>query len=117
MQRAFITQLNAAGTALVYSTYLGGSSDDDAVAIAVDASGNVVVAGTTTSTDFRSTPAAFRRTGNTASDGTCQDAFVARLSASGSSLTFSTYLGGTDDDEARDVAIDAAGSVFVAGQT
>src|SRR6185295_8448630 len=106
-----------AGTALIYSTYLGGISDDDANSIAVDSSGNVVIAGSTASTDFPTTAGAIRRTCNTASNGGCFDAFVAKLNASGSALVYSTYLGGTGDDEARGVAVDSAGNAYVAGKT
>ncbi|MCI0366558.1 MAG: SBBP repeat-containing protein, partial [Phycisphaerales bacterium] len=113
----FITKLNAAGTALVYSTYLGGSGDDDANAIAVDSSGNVIVVGMTGSMNFPTTAGAVRRTCNTGASGSCQDAFVAKLNAAGSALDYSTYLGGTGDDDARSVAVDTAGNAYIAGNT
>ncbi len=114
---AFVSKLNAAGTALVYSTYLGGSGDDDAVSIALDASNNVVVTGRTTSPDFPVTANAFKRACSADPNGNCSDAFVSKLNANGSALMFSTYLGGTAEDEARAVAVDSAGNAYVAGRT
>ncbi|HKB15542.1 MAG TPA: hypothetical protein VKF62_05720, partial [Planctomycetota bacterium] len=84
---AFVTRLTPAGDALVFSTFLGGSLGDQAWALALDGSGGVVVAGRTASTDFPTTPAAF----DTAYAG-AWDAFVARLSPSGGSLLYSSYL-------------------------
>jgi hypothetical protein len=114
---AFVTKLNAAGTALIYSTYLGGTSDDDSNTIAVDSSGSAIIAGSTGSTDFPTTAGAIRRTCNMASSGSCFDAFVAKLNAAGSALVFSTYLGGTSDDEARGIAIDSSGNAYVTGKS
>ncbi len=114
---AFVTKLNAAGTALVYSTYFGGSSDDDARAIALDSSGNVVIAGMTESSNLPTTTGALRTTCNTSAGGTCTDAFVSKLNSTGSALVYSTYLGGNGDDEARGVAIDTTGNAYVAGKT
>jgi hypothetical protein len=108
---AFVTKLNATGSALVYSTYLGGSSHDDAEGIAVDAAGEAFVVGTTQSTNFptRSAIQSSNRGGI--------DAFVAKLSTDGSALVYSTYLGGTSNDLADAIAVDAAGEAFVAGYT
>jgi hypothetical protein len=114
---AFILKLNPSGSALIYSTYLGGSDDDDAVAIALDSSNNVIVTGTTTSTDFPATANAFRRQCTIGASGTCADAFVAKLNGTGSALVFATYLGGSDDEESRAVGVDSAGNVYVAGET
>jgi hypothetical protein len=113
---AFVTKLNPAGTALVFSTYFGGSNDDDPNAIAVDSNGNVVITGMTSSTDFPTSLGAVRRTCNMGPAG-CLDAFVTSLNASGSFLLFSTYFGGTGDDEARDVTFDSLGSVYITGRT
>ncbi|MGH9747651.1 MAG: Ig-like domain-containing protein [Candidatus Acidiferrales bacterium] len=107
---AFVVKLNAQG-AIVYSTYLGGSGEDAGNAIAVDASGNAYVAGATSSTDFPTMHAA------QTSGGGGVDAFVAKISADGSRVVFATYIGGTGDDEARGIAVDAAGNIFVAGRT
>jgi hypothetical protein len=107
-----VTKLNASGSALVYSTFLGGTNYDFATAIAVDSAGAVYVAGTTFSSDFPTTPGAFDTSYN---GGT--DAFVTKLDASGSALLYSTYLGGTDADFAYAIAVDSAGAIYVAGET
>jgi Beta-propeller repeat/Cep192 domain 4 len=109
---AFVTKFNASGTALVYSTYLGGAGSDQGSAIAVDASGNAYVTGTTTSENFPTTSGAFHT-----KYGGNGDAFVAKLSADGSKLEYSTYLGGSDADFGRGIAIDPSGNAYVAGQT
>jgi hypothetical protein len=99
--------------ALLYSTYLGGSSLDDGFAIAVDGAGNAHVTGFTTSTDFPTSTGAFDTT-----LGGGQDAFVTKLGPSGSTpLLYSTYLGGSDDDFGDGVAVDAAGNAYVTGRT
>jgi hypothetical protein len=109
---AFVTKLSPSGSALVYSTYLGGSGDDLAQALAVDASGNVYVAGSTTSINYPTTVGAFQ----TAHVGG-QDGFVTKLNSSGNALLYSTYLGGSGDDKAQAAAVDASGSIYVAGDT
>jgi len=113
---AFVTKLNPAGTALVYSTYLGGSGNDIANAIAVDSGGNVVIAGSTSSTDFPTAQPPLPRTCNIGPDG-CADAFVAEITSNGAALLYSTYLGGTGNDQARGAAFDPFGSVYILGQT
>ncbi len=110
---AFAAKINAAGSALVYSTFLGGSGADAAFAIAVDASGSAFIAGNTSSTNFPVSASAFQA--NNA--GGFNDAFVAKLSPSGSALAFSTYLGGSNAETANGIALDAAGNVYVAGNT
>jgi hypothetical protein len=107
----FVTKLNAAGSAFVYSTYLGGSGDDGGFAIALDASRNAYVTGFVESTDFP-TVGAFDTTLGGASD-----AFVAKLNAAGSSLVYSTYLGGGDSDEGHSIAVGPSGSAYVTGDT
>lgn len=121
----FVTKLNPAGTALVYSTFLGGtghlsygvSEGDSARAITVDSYGQATVAGWTGSKDFPVSKGAIQSTnrayGNTTF--TQDNAFVLRLNASGSALVYGTYLGGTTGDSAAAVAIDSAGDAFVAG--
>lgn len=108
---AFVAALVADGNALIYSTYLGGSGNDRASALAVDLSGNAYVAGATTSTDFPTqTPYHAMNAGG-------DDAFVTKLNGDGSALLYSTYFGGTDTDQAKAIAINAAGNAFVAGTT
>jgi Beta-propeller repeat/HYDIN/CFA65/VesB-like, Ig-like domain len=108
----FITKLNAAGTALVYSTYLGGSGIDRANAVALDGSGNAYLTGFTQSTDFPTSSGALQ----TAAGGN-GDAFVTKLSADGSTLVYSTYLGGSGADFGQGIAVDSSGSAYVAGST
>ena len=86
-----MTKLNAAGTALVYSTYLGGSGDDFGTGIAVDAAGNAYVTGLHPSGNFPTTPGAFQTT-----FGGGPDAFVTKLNTAGTALVYSTYLGGSE---------------------
>ncbi|HEV2177664.1 MAG TPA: SBBP repeat-containing protein [Terriglobia bacterium] len=106
---AFVTKLNAGGTAIVYSTYLGGSSSDVGAGIAVDSVGNAYIAGTTFSTDFPLM--------NPFQDvaGGIEDAFVTKLDAAGSSLVYSTYLGGALIDEAFGIALDPTAKCSPAG--
>jgi hypothetical protein len=108
----FITKFNASGNALVYSTYLGGSNDDYGGAIAVDSSGNAYVTGDTQSTDFPTTAGAVQRS----CGGTCfnNDAFVAKLNSSGSVLAYSTYLGGSGEDDGTGIAV-RNGNTYVSG--
>jgi len=115
---AFVAKLHFSGSglALVYSTYLGGSGDDSARgegAIAVDASGNAYVVGTTTSSDFPTTAGSIQQ----AFGGGSFDVFVAKLNASGSGLLYSTFLRANDDDHAWSIAVDGSGSAYVAGYT
>jgi hypothetical protein len=109
---AFIAKLNPTGTALMYSTYLGGSNADVGRSIAVNEKGEAFVAGSTYSSDFPTTAGAVQRM-----PGGGKDAFVAQLSANGSHLLYATYLGGSGDDEARGLAVNAAGEAHVAGVT
>ena len=110
---AFVTKLNAAGSALVYSTYLGGSSYDEGFHITVDADGNAYVGGWTTSFNFPTVnPFQADRRGE-------GDGFVAKLNATGDALVYSTYLGGSGSGEeiVNGIAVDSAGEVYVAGPT
>ena len=110
---AGVFKLNAAGNALVYSTFLGGSSYDYAIALAVDGSGNVYVTGeTTNANDFPTTPGAYKTTSSGVGD-----VFVTKLNPAGSALIFSTYLGGSDRDQAHGIGFDSAGNVYVTGFT
>jgi len=112
----FVAKLSASGSALVYSTFLGGAGDDGAAGIAVDASGNAFVTGGSTSTNYPTTPGAFD-TNNSSFLG-LPDAVVTKLNAAGSALVYSTYLGGSLNlDAGAAIAIDAAGNAFVGGGT
>ena len=108
---AFVSKFSADGSALLYSTYLGGSATDFAYAIAVDGSGSAYVTGQTDSVDFP-TVNPFQ-----ASYAGAQDSFLTKLSADGSALVYSTYLGGSGNDEAYGVAVDGSGSAYVTGWT
>ena len=123
---AFVTKFNSTGTALIYSTYLGGSGNsgfdgDGANAIAVDAAGNAYIAGFTTSTDFP-TVNPFQAVNNAASNEGA-NAFLVKLNAAGSGLVYSTYFGGSGrsplayDDSATAIAVDVAGNAYIAGRT
>jgi Beta-propeller repeat len=105
---------------LSYSTYLGGSMDDFGNAITVDSAGNIYVTGGTTSSNFPTTPGVYQTTYGGA-DGGYQsvngDVFVTKLSPSGSTLVYSTYLGGSGDDNAYGIVVDAAGNVYLTGGT
>ena len=114
----FVSKLNRTGNALVYSTYLGGSSGDGASAIAVDGASNAVVTGSTSSQDFPTTAGAFQ----TGYGGGRSDAFVAKVNAAGNQLVFSTYLGGTNDenffsDPRAGIAVNPEGSIYATGST
>jgi Beta-propeller repeat len=108
----FVAKLDATGTALVYSTLLGGSGIDIGNGIAINASGNAYVTGFTDSVNFPVTPGAFQTMKAEA-----LDAFVTELSASGNALVYSTYLGGDAIDAGNGIALDAAGNASVAGLT
>lgn len=116
-QDAFISKLNAAGSGLIYSTYLGGPGSDVAAAIAVDAGGNAYVAGAA-GIGFPITSGAYQPTINAGAWGSSgQDAFVSKLNATGSGLVYSTYLGGSQQEGASGLALDGNGNAYVTGQT
>lgn len=118
-----ITKVSPNGSQLIYSTYLGGSSGEYPFGLAVDAHGAAYVAGYTESTDFPVTAGAFQTTfaGRTpVCPGVyfpCGDGFVTKLSSSGASLVYSTYIGGTGDDYIENIAIDQSGNVYATGTT
>ena len=110
----FVTKFNAAGTAIVYSTFLGGGFSSG---IAVDSAGNAYVTGSTSATDFP-TKNALQATfgGGTANGGAYgADAFVTELNPNGSKLVYSTYLGGSGQDYANGIAVDGSGDAYVTG--
>ena len=120
---AFVTELNSTGTALLYSTFLGGSEDAAGAGLAVDISGDAYVAGYAMSTNFPVTTGAFQTTNNAAAiDATT--GFVTKLNPTGTALIYSTLLGGsgveistynTEGDSADGLAIDASGDAYVTG--
>jgi len=108
---AFVTKLNTTGTALVYSTFLGGSGFDLGADIAIDSAGNAYVTGEA-GAGFPITPGAFQTSFNA-----FRDAFVTKLNATGTALVYSTFLGGSGNDNGNGIAINAAGNAYVAGTT
>src|SRR5262249_48197939 len=97
--------------AILYTTYLGGSSDDAGNSIAVDSSLRACITGHTNSTNFPTSNAAQQALN------ALDDAFVAKLNSAGNGFVYSTYLGGSADDIGRGVATDSAGNVYVTGVT
>jgi hypothetical protein len=142
-QNAYVTKLNATGTALIYSTYLGGSLQDQGTGIAVDAAGDAYVTGTATSTNFPVTTGAFQTVNkagqldiiNSTEVIAVSNAFVSKLNPTGTALIYSTYLGGsgiqfpytllcgsgtcppyaTAGDSGSSIAVDSSGSAYVTG--
>jgi hypothetical protein len=108
----FVTKLNALGSGLSYSTFVGGDNSDLLGDIAVDSSGSAHVTGYTLSTDFPTTPGA-----HDTILGGGDEAFVTRLDAAGAGLLHSTFLGGSGSDIANGIGLDAGGAVYVAGLT
>ena len=117
-------QLNPAGSALVYSTYLGGSRTDIADAVAIDSSGDAYVTGSVQSLDFPVTAGVFQPTLHYTDGIGGQNAFVTKFNPTGTGLIYSTYLGGSKDsfggssfDNGAAIAVDPAGNAYVTGLT
>jgi hypothetical protein len=104
--------LNAAGNALIYSTYLGGSAVDAGYAIALDAIDSAIIVGDSTSSDLPVTSEAFQK-----KPGGSQDVFVAKLSPLGNELTFLTYLGGSGIDHGSCLFVGPGGAAYIGGST
>jgi hypothetical protein len=107
----FVSKLNSTGTALVYSTFLGGNNNTHGNAVAVDPAGSAYVAGVTQATDFP-VPNGLQTSPQGGADG-----FLTKLSPNGSALSYSTYLGGSADDSANGVALGPDGNAYVVGNT
>ncbi|MBI4570945.1 MAG: SBBP repeat-containing protein, partial [Chloroflexi bacterium] len=105
-----MTKVNAVGSSLAWSSYLGGTNDDYGYDIAVDAGGNAYVTGYTQSTDFPSAGGFDTTLGGT-------DAFVTKVNAAGASLAWSSYLGGASNDYGYGIAVDGSGNAYVTGST
>ncbi len=112
----FVAKLNPTGSALAYSTYLGGSDFEGGAGIALDPGGDAYLTGSTRSTDFPVTSGAFQTThaGNPPVDNNT-DAFVTKLAPDGHSLAYSTYLGGPNGDAGAGIAVTASGTAYVGG--
>ena len=107
---AFVSKLTPAGSALAYSTYLGGNASDIGAGIAVDSTGAALVTGQTISTDFDTV-------NPIEGDSAMADAFVSKLTPAGNALADSTYLGGDSIDSGFGIAVDSAGAAYVTGGT
>jgi uncharacterized protein (TIGR03437 family) len=108
----FVVKINATGTAVLYSTMIGGTDEELAPSLAVDSAGNAYLAGTTQSLNFPVTPGALRIQPAGANDG-----FIVKLNASGSDLLYATRLGGSAADSIHAIAVDSSGQAFVTGDT
>ena len=107
----FVTRLNATGTALSYSTYLGGEDSDACRGVAVDSTSHAYVGGVTASANFPTTPGAFQQ------EAPLPAGFVTKFSSSGSSLAYSTLLGGNNTTNVNGVAVDSSGRAYATGLT
>lgn len=125
---AFLSKLNPTGSALIYSTFLGGSSEDSGWAVTVNSSGYAYVLGSTVSSNFPTTDAGFQRVYNPGGCGDtsstpCPDAFVAEFTPTGTALAFSSYLGGSATErigsgtEIGGIALGPGGSIYIASST
>jgi hypothetical protein len=104
----FITNLNSTGTACIYSTYIGGSGYDEAYALTIDANDNAYITGVSTSTNYPST---------TTFGGGSEDAFLTKINATGTALVYSNLFGGTQEEFANAIGLNASGQVYIAGCT
>jgi len=110
---AFVAKVNGTGSALTYSSYLGGSGDEDVLDMTIDGVGNAFVPGPTSSTDFPTTPGAFQ----TAFGGGELDGYLVKVNTAGSALVYSSYLGGSGFDLAGAVRVDRGGNAHIPGIT
>lgn len=115
LSSAFVAKLSSDGSQLIYSTFLGGSNDDEGTAIDIDFKGNAYITGETTSLDFPVTSEAFQQNFPSVISG--DSVFVTKLNPDGSNLVYSTFLGGSNDDEGLGIAVNDMGNAFVTGNT
>jgi hypothetical protein len=108
---AFVAKVNAAGTALDYAGYIGGEANDLGFGIAVDASGNAYVTGSTASSTFPATVGPYLTPNG------LDDAFVAKVKSDGTGLEYAGYIGGSGNDQGRGIAVDSLGNAYVTGTT
>lgn len=113
----FVTQLNSAGSRLVYSSFFGGNNGEEPGGLALDGSGNAYISGSTTSRNLPTARPLQPGCRPAYSETDCGDAFIAKISATGAWLDYSTYLGGSRYDAAGDVAVAADGTLYVVGDT
>ncbi len=111
---AFVAKVDLTGVSLVYCGYIGGLTQDYGSAIAVDGSGNAYVAGTTDSSEAGFFPV---KVGPDLMYNGRDDAFVAKVAASGATLVYCGYVGGSEDDRAYAIAVDSAGNAYITGET
>jgi len=111
-KETFVTALNSSGSALVYSTFLGGTRGAEGYGIALGPDGTAYVTGLTLSNDFPTTAGAFDTTSNGSND-----SYVSHFNSDGSALIYSTYVGGGDDDYGQGIVVDQDGDAFLTGWT
>jgi hypothetical protein len=111
-QDAFAAKVHAGGRSLLYSTYLGGTAYEYGRGIDLGADGSAYLTGGTSSPEFPTTPGAYDRSYNRFEDG-----YVAKLNATGSALSYSTFVGGGAKDRSNSVAVDTAGNAYITGET
>ena len=112
----FVAKINPTGTALIYSTFFGGSRSNTAAAITIDKKGNAYVTGSTDSADFPTTPGAFQPLKGSTNP-YYRTGFVTKVDATGAALVYSTYLGGSGVDDAFSIAVDSSNNAYIVGET